>query len=95
VLIPVEPIFSKNMFTSNPKDRGQPSLFQPGVHEFVFSVVFDGNTITWMIKEDNAARQKVSADSSSPACAVTTTPPPMTPPTTTPPPMTTTTISAP
>ncbi len=87
VSIPIDETHSKNMFTSNPKDRGQPTVFLPGTHEFVFSVVFDGNKITWMIKEDNAARQKVDASSSSPACAVTTTQPP--PPSTTPPPTTT------
>ena len=73
VLIPVDPNFSKNMFTSNPKNRGQPTLFLPGTHENVFSVVFDGTAITWMIKEDQSARQKVSASSSSPACTTTTT----------------------
>ena len=90
VIILVDPIFSKNMFTSNPKNRGQPTVFLPGTHDNVFSVVFDGNTITWMIKEDQAARQQVDASSSSPACPppFTTTPPPFT---TTPPPTTTTT----
>lgn len=91
VIISYDPSHSKNMFTSNPKYRGQPDTFLPGVHNFVFSVVFDGNKITWMIKEDNAARQKVDADANS-GCAV---PPPTTtaaPPTTTtaaPPPTTT------
>lgn len=80
VVIPVDPNFSKNMFTSNPKYRGQPDTFLPGTHEHVFSVLFDGNKITWMIKEDNAARQKVDAAANS-GCAV--------PPTTTPPPTTT------
>ena len=80
VSIPYDPSHSKNMFTSEPKYRGQPDTFLPGTHEHVFSVVFDGSKITWMIKEDNAARQKVDADANS-GCAV--------PPTTTPPPTTT------
>lgn len=90
VSIPFDPSHAKNMFTSEPKYRGQPNTFLPGTHEHVFSVVFDGSKITWMIKEDNAARQKVDADANS-GCAVppTTTPPPTTePPTTTAPPTT-------
>ncbi len=75
VVIPFDPTFSKNMFTSNPKYRGQPDTFLPGTHENVFSVVFDGNKITWMIKEDNAARQKVDADANS-GCDVPPSEPP-------------------
>lgn len=86
VTIPFDPNFSKNMFTSTPKYRGQPDTFLPGIHNHVFSVVFDGNKITWMIKEDSAARQKVDADANS-GCA---TPLPTT--TTTPEPTTTTTL---
>lgn len=92
VVIPYDPVHSKNMFTSNPKYRGQPDTFEPGTHEHVFSVVFDGSKITWMIKEDNAARQKVDADANS-GCPVPPPPPPTTtapPPTTTAPPPTTT-----
>ncbi|HEY0602799.1 MAG TPA: PqqD family protein [Herpetosiphonaceae bacterium] len=104
VVIPVEPIFAKNMFTTNPKYRGQPTVFLPGTYNWVFSVVFDGSKITWMIKQDNAARQQVSADANSgcpnppptttPAGPPTTTsgPPPTTsglPPTTSGPPITT------
>jgi len=65
VSIPIDETHSKNMFTSNPKNRGQPTVSLPGTHEFMFSVVLDGNKITWMIKEDNAARQQVDASSSS------------------------------
>jgi hypothetical protein len=96
VIIPFDPSHAKNMFTSNPKYRGQPDTFLPGTHDFVFSVVFDGNKITWMLKEDQAARQQVDADANS-GCAnppPTTTPPPATttfePPTTTGNPFTTT-----
>jgi hypothetical protein len=89
VTISVEEDLSKNMFTSVPKDRGRPSVFLPGVHENVFSVVFDGAKITWLIKEDKVARQQVSADAFSPSCpappttAPPTTQPPTQPPTTT------------
>ncbi|HEY0737767.1 MAG TPA: PqqD family protein [Herpetosiphonaceae bacterium] len=101
VVILVEPIFSKNMFTTNPKYRGQPTVFLPGTHNWVFSVVFDGSKITWMIKQDNAARQQVSADANS-GCAnpppTTTVAPPTTtvaPPTTTVGPPPTTTVGPP
>ncbi len=86
VIIPYDPNSSKNMFTSNPKYRGQPSTFLPGTHNYQFAVVFDGSKITWMIKEDNATRQKVDADANSGCPTPTTTPPPTTlPPTTLPP----------
>lgn len=105
IVIPFDPSHAKNMFTSEPKYRGQPDTFLPGTHEYVFSVVFDGNKITWMIKEDQAARQQVDASKDSPSCptttttttteptttTTTTTEPPPTTTTTTPPPPTTTT----
>lgn len=103
VPIPYDPSHAKNMFTSEPKYRGQPDMFEPGTHEFVFSVVFDGSKITWMIKEDQAARQQVDATADS-GCATppttTTTAPPTTttttaPPTTTTAPPTTTTTAPP
>ena len=91
VVIPYDPSHAKNMFTSEPKYRGQPDTFLPGAHEHVFSVVFDGSKITWMIKEDNASRQKVDADANS-GCTVPPPPPTttMAPPTTTMTPPTTT-----
>jgi len=94
VVIPYDPSHAKNMFTSNPKYRGQPDTFLPGTHEHVFSVVFDGSKISWMIKDYYSSRKKVYADANS-GCAVpptttttTTTPAPTTttpPPTSTPP----------
>lgn len=89
VVISYDPNFSKNMFTSNPKYRGQPDTFEPGVHEHVFSVVFDGSKITWMIKDDNSARQKVDADANS-GCLIPPTTTTLAPPTTTSAPPTTT-----
>src|SRR5258706_15479043 len=51
VTIPIDVTLSKNMFTSDPKNRGQTTVFLPGTHEFAFSVLFDGSKITWMIKQ--------------------------------------------
>jgi len=86
ISIPHDPSHGKNMFTSEPKFRGQPADFLSGTHENAFSVVFDGNKITWLIKEDQAARQQVDASKDSPRCPTTTT-------TTAPPPPTTTTAA--
>ncbi len=53
----------ENTFTSNPYDRGQPQVFQPGTQSNVFTVNFNSGTITWRL---NGAT--VSASSSSTRC---------------------------
>jgi hypothetical protein len=52
-----------NFFTPGLDDRGQPTVFQPGRVEFVFSVAFSGQTLTWHLDERTA-----QAKSDSPSC---------------------------
>jgi hypothetical protein len=93
------PIGPKNMFEPGQLDYGQPTVFQPGEHLNVFSVIFDGtDELHWMLKADGDKRHQVTASATSDACpnpttTTTTGPPPTT--TTTPPPPTTTTTPPP
>jgi PqqD family protein of HPr-rel-A system len=79
----------KNMFVPGQEDFGQPTVFLPGEHLNVFSVVFPGTEeLKWMLKADGDKRHQVVASSTSDAC-------PTVPPTTIPPPLLTTTTDAP
>jgi len=72
----------KNMFVPGQTDFGQPTVFLPGEHLDVFSVVFPGTEdLKWMLKADGDRRHEVVASSSSDRCTTTTTTP--TTPTTT------------
>ena len=91
----------KNMFVPGQQNLGQPTVFLPGEHLNVFSVVFSGlTTLKWMLKADGDKRHEVVASSTSDACPSTTSfptteppPPPTTIPATEPPPTTTTGFS--
>jgi len=79
----------KNMFVPGQLDFGQPTVFLPGEHLNVFSVVFNaGDSLKWMLKADGDKRHQVEASAESEAC------PPPTTTTTTPAPFTTTTTSS-
>jgi hypothetical protein len=52
-----------NFFTPGLNDRGQPTVFQPGRVEFVFSVEFSSQTLTWHLDGRTA-----QAKSDSPPC---------------------------
>jgi hypothetical protein len=66
----------KNMFVPGQQDFGQPTVFLPGEHLGVFSVVFSANdTLKWMLKADGDKRHEVEASSTSEACTTTTTHP--------------------
>ncbi len=74
----------KNMFVPGQQDFGQPTVFLPGEHLSVFSVVFSADdTLKWMLKADGDKRHEVEASASSEACTTTTTIPPFTTTTTT------------
>lgn len=65
----------KNMFVPGQQDFGQPTVFLPGEHLNVFSVVFPGTEdLKWMLKADGDKRHQVVASSSSDACTTSTTP---------------------
>jgi hypothetical protein len=83
------PVGPKNMFVPGQQDFGQPTVFLPGEHLNVFSVVFPGTgDLKWMLKADGDRRHEVVASASSDACPTPTT---GTPPTTGMPPTTETT----
>jgi Coenzyme PQQ synthesis protein D (PqqD) len=65
----------KNMFVPGQLDFGQPTVFLPGEHLDVFSVVFDGtDELKWMLKADGDKRHEVVASATSDACTTSTTP---------------------
>jgi hypothetical protein len=62
----------KNMFVPGQEDFGQPTVFLPGEHLNVFSVVFSGaNDIKWMLKADGDKRHQVVASADFEACSTT------------------------
>jgi hypothetical protein len=62
----------KNMFVPGQEDLGQPTVFLPGEHLNVFSVVFSGsNEIKWMLKANGDKRHQVTASADSEACTTT------------------------
>jgi Coenzyme PQQ synthesis protein D (PqqD) len=63
----------KNMFAPGQMDFGQPTVFLPGEHLDVFSVVFSGDDIKWMLKADGDKRHQVVASPTSDSCPNTTT----------------------
>ena len=74
----------KNMFVPGQEDFGQPTVFLPGEHLNVFSVVFPGTEdLKWMLKADGDKRHEVVASALSDACPTPTTMQPTTMPPTT------------
>lgn len=57
-----------NYFSPSPLDRGQPSKFQPGAFDDVFTVTFTG-TLTWFLDDANGTPNSATASSSSTRCA--------------------------
>ena len=67
------PVGPKNMFVPGQLDLGQPTVFLPGEHLNVFSVVFNAtDEIKWMLKADGDKRHQVVANATSDACPTTT-----------------------
>jgi hypothetical protein len=58
----------QNYFSPSPEDRGQPTKFQPGTHNNVFTVTFSG-TLTWYLDDANGTPNSATASSSSTQCA--------------------------
>lgn len=57
------PAGSQNKFSPIPNDRTQPTVFEPGKKDRVFSVVFNGKNLTW-----NLNGNEVIASKKSPKC---------------------------
>lgn len=74
----VVPIGSNNKFSPGPDDRGQPTMFEPGRHESIIGVVFDGADLVWSLNGGSA-----TASANSKACepppTIVVTPTPVTP----------------
>jgi RHS repeat-associated protein len=68
------PVGLLNLFVPLPIDRSQPTVFQPGRQQNVFSVIFNGNALVWEVR----GRITTATNSPSLACAgVDTIPPAM------------------
>ena len=64
----IAPVGVLNRFDPSPEDRGQPTSFEPGTHEDLFTVAYEGEALTWHL-DGNEATTSVE----SPRCD---TPPP-------------------
>jgi RHS repeat-associated protein len=77
------PVGTKNKFTPNPQNRGQPTTFQPGhtppYPNAAFSVNFNGSNLVWYLKGPDGAGRTVTASAGCAACpAADTTAPQLT-----------------
>lgn len=61
-------IEEENKFTPVPKDRGQPTVFQPGRIYNAFEVIFNGNTLTWHLTGPDGQRRNLKASRNSARC---------------------------
>ncbi len=50
----------ENIFSPSPSYRGQPKVFLPGVHSYVFSVNFNGYDLTWTLNGTSVTANKKS-----------------------------------
>jgi TolB protein len=57
-----------NKFKPAPGDRGQPTLFQPGRAENVFSAVFRGRRLVWVLRGPDGRRHTAIALRDGPSC---------------------------
>jgi hypothetical protein len=57
ITVPVGP---QNKFTPTPNDRNQPTVFNPGRKDYIFSVVFNGNNLTWKLNGNQVVASKKS-----------------------------------
>jgi Subtilase family len=63
------PVGSNNGFSPLPKDRGQPTQFEPGRQRFVFAVPFNGSNLIWTLKGADGQSRTAIASRYSPRCA--------------------------
>ena len=62
------PIGPDNRFQFGRRDRGQPTLFQPGTVENAFSVTFRFGRLTWQLRGPDGVRRTAVATRHSMAC---------------------------
>ena len=66
VTIPVGSTSStKNTFSPSPADRGQGTVFKPGINKGAVAVIFDGNPLTFTVQAAGGAESSVTVTSSS------------------------------
>lgn len=56
---------SQNFFSPSPANRGQTSVFKPGIQKGAISVVFDGNSLTYTVASPNSAPSSVTVTAQS------------------------------
>ncbi len=56
---------TKNFFSPAPVDRGQGTVFKPGVNKGVIAVIFDGNPLTFTVQPAGGSESSVTASCSS------------------------------
>lgn len=64
----VIPLGKNNKITPAPQDRGQPTSFEPGVHNNAFSAEFNGNDLTWHIESENYKPKDATASAIDTKC---------------------------
>lgn len=62
------PVGNNNKFHPTPQDRGQPTAFQPGRKQKVFSVPFNGANLVWSLKGPDGQNRTSTASSGSRRC---------------------------
>lgn len=63
------PIGAKNRFVPQPTDRGQPTIFAPGYHPYVFAIEFAELPQTWQLKGPDGRTRVANANKNSrPLC---------------------------
>ena len=60
---------TRNDFCPGCGDRGQPTVFVPGLNKGALPVVFDGADLTWSVRAAGSALSQATASKSSPECA--------------------------
>lgn len=58
----------QNWFLPDPKDRGQPSQFDPGTFNDVFTVTFTSATLEWRLSDVSGEYNSVVADANTSRC---------------------------
>ncbi len=62
------PVGADNYFDPDPQDRGQPTVFEPGIHSEVFEIEFDGTDLNWVLTSPNGISETATANNESPPC---------------------------
>ena len=64
------PVGYDNFFNTQ-NDLGQSTIFQSGINETAFQVIFDGSDLVWTLEGPDGTREFIIANSQSPVCDAT------------------------